>query len=127
MAVFPDRSVCRSASTPQPAAVTAPNPVMTTRRLLGTGPRFRLGTVDVSRDEVSKAVDGSKHGLIDFVALDLDAELFFERDDELESIDRIETELLAEQRRVILNFVDRETVEPERFDDQLLQLLSDRR
>ncbi len=52
---------------------------------------------------------------------DLDPELFFERDDELERVDRVEVEPRADQRLIIRELVGREVLELEGGDDEVLE------
>src|SRR5262249_11773230 len=72
-------------------------------------------------DEIAERVDGGERLDADLFVLNFDPEFLFEPQNELERIDRIEPQALAEQRRIVLNrcWID---VELQPADDQVFDL-----
>src|SRR5882672_11087984 len=129
-ALTPHRTPSQSGSTPQPKGVTAPKPVTTMSVGRGrprSAPGMRVGRggktpLDVRRE----GGDRSERLTPDLVALDAERELLLQRDDELERIDRIQTEPFAEQRHVVRDTLGGQALEVELVDQKVLDPLSDR-
>src|SRR5262245_35171988 len=68
--------------------------------------------------------DGAEGLATDLVALNAEVELFLQRHDELERIDGIETEPVAEQGHPVVDVRGQEAVQVELFDQKLLDPLS---
>src|SRR3954470_19947640 len=95
-----------------PTGVSAPRPVMTTRRSFMPGLRVVLDVLD-------GVADG--HDLLGVLVGDLDVEVLLQGHDELDGIEGVGAQVLDELRVRVDVFI----VAPELFDDDLLHLLLD--
>ena len=62
---------------------------------------------------------------VDLVASDLDSVLFLDSHDQLEGINRVKAQFLAEQRGVVGDPVSGQAIESQAFDDQALQIFAE--
>src|SRR5437870_5356553 len=102
MPVRPARTASASAAVPQPAALTAPMPVTTTRApaLLGTRDVARVAA-EAPLDEGAEVRHGPEDAAVDVGAVDGDPELLFQRHHELERVHGVEAEAFAEEPLVV--------------------------
>src|SRR6266436_9274983 len=127
MAVRPDLSPAQRAGTPQPAALTAPRPVTTTRRRSAASLSIRgAGFGQPALDEGGQVGERSENAPVHLVARDADAVRLLERDHQLQRVHRIQAETRAEERLVVGDALRREAVEVQRGHDQLLEVGADR-
>src|SRR5262249_43827319 len=123
MARMPDSaaiSFFQLVSTPSPNGVTMPMPVTTTRlivRLASRRNRRRSG-FGVALDEADRVADSLN--LLGRVVGNLDAEFFFERHHEFDSVEAVGAEIVDELRI----FLDLGRFDPEMLDDDLLHALA---
>src|SRR5690349_12448479 len=124
MTVRPARRPSHSGPAPQPRPLTAPRPLTTTRRRpepaiwsLMRPARRRLGA---GLDELGQARDRGEDLAPQLLALDLDAELPLQGDDQLEGIDGVEPQTFAEQRGLVLDHFGFDPFEMEAIHDQTL-------
>src|SRR5258705_6756277 len=96
---FPARAFAHASATPLPMGQTMPRPVTTTRR------RFMFSTfressgLGVGLDVVDGLLDGGD--LLGFLVRDLGLELFLERHDQLDGVERISAEVVDERGFVL--------------------------
>src|SRR5260221_13151570 len=123
MAVCPARREAQRASTPHPAALTAPIPVTTTR--LGDGGALPIGRARGHRraalgHELGQGGDAGEDAAVDLVALDGNAELLLEGDHQLEGVHGVEAEAFSEKGVLVADAIGRQAFEVEARDDELL-------
>src|SRR5262245_8118816 len=110
----PSARHARTAATSGPRAVTAPSPVMATAA--GTALPGAL-----ARDEVDEGVHRREGTPADLLVRYRNAETLLDQHHQLERVDRVEPEPLAENRRVVRDVAGVE-LEPEPLHQQLLHL-----
>src|SRR5262245_27079480 len=110
----PSTIAAARAPTSAPSAVTAPRPAIAT-------PAATSLPDPLSQDEVDQRVDRRERFLADLFVRDRDTEAPLDQHDQLERVDRIEAEPLAEDGRVVLD-VGRRRLEPEPADEQVFHL-----
>src|SRR5579875_978888 len=104
MAQRPSASPVTSARTSAPSAVTAPRPVIATARVLAVGiARRALGALPAPfrRDELDERRHRGERPLAHLLVGDGHAEALLDEHHELERIDRVEPEAVAEDRRIV--------------------------
>src|SRR5438270_133518 len=108
---FPCLSPDQNSSVLLPSGVSAPSPVMTTRR----------SSIRPPSGIVLDVLDGvaDRHDLLGVLVGDLDVEMLLQGHDELDRIEGVGAQVLDELRVRVDVFL----VDPELFDDDLLQLL----
>src|SRR6266481_4895567 len=114
----PSASPAASAGTSPPSAHTAPSPVITTRR--GTSLLAR----PLREDEVDERVHRAEGAPPDLLVGDRDVEAVLDQHHQLERVDRVEAERLAEDGRVVEE-VARGDLEPEPAREELLHLAAE--
>src|SRR6185436_7864783 len=128
--VTPRRVPSQSLGTPQPKGVTAPKPVTTMslgRLARRSAPGMRVGGGGEASLDVGREGGDRSEGLAaDLVALDPQREFFFESDDELQRVDRVEPETLTEQRHVVPDALGSQAFEVKLVDQKALDPLSGR-
>src|SRR5207302_404624 len=110
---FPCLSPDQNSSVLLPSGVSAPSPVMTTRR----------SSIRPPSGIVLDVLDGvaDRHDLLGVLVRDLDVEVLLQGHDELDRIEGVGAQVLDELRVRVDVFL----VDPELFDDDLLHLLLD--
>src|SRR5579883_29515 len=124
MAQRPSASPVTSARTSAPSAVTAPRPVIATARVLAVGiARRALGALPAPfrRDELDERRHRGERPLAHLLVGDGHAEALLDEHHELERIDRVEPEAVAEDRRIVGD-VRRGEIEPQPLGQERLHL-----
>src|SRR5438094_1035001 len=114
----PSASPAASAGTSPPSAHTTPSPVITTRR--GT----RLLPRPLREDEVDERVHRAEGAPPDLLVGDRDVEAVLDQHHQLERVDRVEAERLAEDGRVVGDLA-RGDLEPEPAGEEVLHLAAE--
>src|SRR5213596_2599608 len=114
----PSASPAASAGTSPPSAHTTPSPVITTRR--GT----RLLPRPLREDEVDERVHRAEGAPPDLLVGDLNVEAVLDQHHQLERVDRVEAERLAEDGRVVGDLA-RGDLEPEPAGEEVLHLAAE--
>src|SRR5216110_3001099 len=105
MPVFPASAFAQASATPLPMGQTMPRPVTTTRRRFMFSTFWESSGLGVGLDVVDGLLDGGD--LLGFLVRDLGLELFLERHDQLDGVERISTEVVDERGLVLdLGLVD---------------------
>src|SRR5438128_793304 len=107
-----------SAGTSPPSAHTTPSPVITTRR--GTSLLAR----PLREDEVDERVHRAEGAPPDLLVGDRDVEAVLDQHHQLERVDRVEAERLAEDGRVVGDLA-RGDLEPEPAGEEVLHLAAE--